>query len=227
MMDLVGRHEIKHFISGADITELRARLPRVLPRDPNAGEDGIYRVRSLYFDSIGDRALREKLDGVNAREKYRLRLYNSDRGQILLEKKSKRSSLCYKQSAQLTEEQARAILSGDYRPLRESGEDLALAFYTELCAARLRPRNIVDYAREAFVYAPGNVRVTLDSDIRVCLSVKSFLAPEITAIPVPGACVLEVKYDRFLPEIVRGAVSLQSRRETAFSKYAAARLQTF
>ena len=40
--------------------------------------NGQYEIRSLYFDTPDDKALREKLDGVITREKYRIRLYNND-----------------------------------------------------------------------------------------------------------------------------------------------------
>ena len=53
-------------------------------------------MRSLYFDDARDSALREKLDGVGSRQKFRLRLYNSDPSLIKLEKKIKRNGLCSK-----------------------------------------------------------------------------------------------------------------------------------
>ena len=50
---------------------------KLFPHDPHAGADGTYRVTSLYFDTPYDSALREKLDGVNRREKFRLRYYGA------------------------------------------------------------------------------------------------------------------------------------------------------
>ena len=77
------RHEWKHEISYSDLLALRARLPAVMAEDPHA-DNGKYEVRSLYFDNLGDKALREKTDGVNCREKFRLRYYNGDISFILL-----------------------------------------------------------------------------------------------------------------------------------------------
>ena len=88
---------------------------------------------------------------------------------------------------------------------------------------QLRAKNIVDYHREAFTYPMGNVRVTLDYDIRTNIDVNGFLKPEPVPVPVPGIYILEVKYDSFLPEVIRGMVSLSSRSSTAFSKYAVTR----
>ena len=58
------RHEWKHEISYSDLLALRARLGAVLERDQHA-VSGSYQIRSLYFDNLADKALREKLDGVN------------------------------------------------------------------------------------------------------------------------------------------------------------------
>ena len=95
------RHEWKHVISPADLLVLRQRLPLLMEWDPHA-TGGEYLVRSLYFDNAADTILREKLDGVNVREKFRLRYYNGDPTFLRLEKKSKINGLCLKQTAPLS-----------------------------------------------------------------------------------------------------------------------------
>lgn len=80
---------------------------------------------------------------------------------------------------------------------------------------QLRPRVLVSYVREPYVYAAGNVRVTFDSNIRTSLFQREFLngaLPDIIATDAPGDIILEVKYDAFLPEIIRpkGNTSLTS-----------------
>ncbi|KAE9631190.1 polyphosphate polymerase domain-containing protein [Defluviitalea raffinosedens] len=219
-----GRHELKHYINYADILELRSRLPYVASLDQNSeGEKG-YRVKSLYFDNYNDQALKEKIDGVNEREKFRIRLYNDDTSFIRLEKKSKISGICFKESALITAEECERLLDGDFVVLKENGSPLCMELYAKMHYQQLRPKNIVDYQREAFVYPMGNVRVTLDYDIRTSNNVKDFLKPEPVPIPIPGVYILEVKYDDYLPEIIRGAVSLSNRRSTSFSKYAVTRI---
>lgn len=86
------RHEEKYEINFSDMLTVRQRLRCVAYPDPHA-VNGVYRIRSLYFDSASDKALREKLDGVNRREKFRIRCYNGDSSVIHLEKKSKLSGL--------------------------------------------------------------------------------------------------------------------------------------
>ena len=90
---------------------------------------------------------------------------------------------------------------------------------------RLEPKTIVDYTREPFIYRPGNVRVTFDYDIRTGLSGTDFLNPDCVTMPAGDAgIILEVKWDGFLPNIIRDAVWVPGRRETAFSKYAQCRI---
>lgn len=218
------RHEWKHELNQADLMVLRQRLRAVALPDPHA-VGGKYLVRSLYFDDASDTALREKLDGVSRREKFRIRYYDYDFSLIHLEKKCKLGGLGNKRSAGLTAEQAQAIADGDYDWMADSPQELVRELYIKLRAQGLRPKTIVDYTREPFVFGPGNVRVTLDYDIRTGLRCTDFLNPDCVTIPAGDApIILEVKWDRFLPDIIRDAVQMPGRRTAAFSKYAQCRI---
>ncbi len=218
------RHEWKHEISLSDRIALRQRL-RAVARPDGHARDGRYFIRSLYFDNLADKALREKLDGVDRREKFRIRYYDGDVSLIRLEKKSKRSGLGSKVSAFLTAEEAQAVVDGSWDWMPGSGRDLVLELYSKMKSQGLRPRTIVDYTREAFVYGPGNVRVTLDYDIRTGLRCTDFLDPDCITVPAGDAsAILEVKWDAYLPAVIQDAVQLPGRRAGAFSKYAACRV---
>lgn len=218
------RHEWKHVINYADLLTLRHRLGAVMERDPHT-IDGKYHIRSLYFDNPDDKALREKIDGVNIREKFRIRLYNWDTSLIKLEKKSKRNGLGTKYSANLTEEEAQKIVDGDLDWMMASDKPLVQELYCKMHYQRLEPKTIVDYTREPFIFKPGNVRVTLDYDIRTGQERTDFLDPEVVTIPAGDAPILvEVKWDEFLPTIIRDAVTLPDRRVGSFSKYAQCRI---
>lgn len=216
------RHELKHEISYGDMLALRERLSRVMSRDTHS-QNGIYLIRSLYFDTPSDTALYEKLDGVNRREKFRIRYYNYDPSFIVLEKKSKINSLCLKESKVIDEKTARVLSSGE--SYSETEEDLLGELSRKMKRDGLRGRVIVDYTREAFVFPAGNVRVTVDSKIRTGMFPKDFLNPECVTLPTEGdPIILEVKWDEYLPDIVRDAVQLTACRTGSFSKYAACRI---
>ena len=217
------RHELKHEISTLELLTLRTRLRAVASPDRHA-VGGRYVIDSLYFDTAADKALREKLDGVNVREKFRIRFYNGDTSFIRLEKKSKVNGLCAKQSAPMTKQQVQALLDGDIAWMAQSTEPLVRELYAKMRSG-LMPKAIVSYTREPFVFPAGNVRVTLDYDIRSSLDCKSFLDPERISLPTGGdSIVLEVKWDEFLPDVIRDTVQLPDCRSTAFSKYAVSRI---
>lgn len=218
------RHEWKHEINYGDLLILRQRLKAVMKPDVHT-IGGSYFIRSLYFDNFEDKALREKIDGINCREKFRIRYYNHDPSIIHLEKKSKWNGLGNKQSADLTAQEAQKIVDGDWDWMRSAEHGLIRELYSKMQTQQLRPKTIVDYTREPFVYAPGNVRVTLDYDIRTGLGCTDFLNSDHPTIPAGDSpIILEVKWDEFLPDVIRSAIQLESRRVSAFSKYAQCRI---
>lgn len=218
------RHEWKYEINQADLLILRQRLRAVMSPDAHA-VDGRYLIRSLYFDNGADKALLEKLDGVSRREKFRIRYYNNDISVIHLEKKSKAAGLGNKQIVSLTANQAQDIADGRLDWMSGSQENLIRELYVKMQVQGLRPKTIVDYTREPFIFGPGNVRVTLDYNIRTGSCCRDFLNPDCITIPAGDApVILEVKWDNFLPDIVRDAIRLPGRRVTAFSKYAQCRI---
>ena len=60
------RHELKHEISYADLLAVRQRMRAIAKIDPHA-VDGKYMIRSLYFDNMWDKALKEKIDGAKSK----------------------------------------------------------------------------------------------------------------------------------------------------------------
>lgn len=223
-IDIHYRHEWKHEINYADLLAIRQRLRAVAEPDPHA-VNGKYLIRSLYFDNMQDKALTEKIDGVNMREKFRIRYYNGDRSLIHLEKKSKRNGLGTKYHANLSAEEAQKLVNGETDWMLHCDRPLVQELYCKMRSQGLEPKTIVDYIREPYVYRPGNVRVTFDYDIRTGLSCTDFLNPDCVMIPAGNAgIILEVKWDAYLPDIIRDAVWMPGRRAAAFSKYAQCRI---
>lgn len=215
------RHEYKHTISPVDAAVLRMRLSNVMQRD-RFSVGGKYGIRSLYFDNLFDKALLEKINGVSCREKFRIRYYNGDMSFIRLEKKSKLGGLTSKQSAPLTLEQADLLAHG--AAVRDSGNELIDELAFKMDTQLLKPKTIVDYTREAFVFPPGNVRVTLDCDIRTGMAPAELFDPNCVTVPSCEDIILEVKWDEFLPSVIADIIQLGSRQTSSFSKYAVCRL---
>ncbi len=219
------RHETKHELRYIEYVSIRSRLLAVTGLDAHAGTDGTYSIRSLYFDNYRDKALREKIDGVNEREKFRLRYYNGNTNVIHLEKKSKFNGLCNKLSAVITKEQVEELLRGNIDVLYDSREALLIELYTKIKNEQLKPRVIVDYTREPYVYAPGNVRITFDRNIRTGLYTDRFFDWECPTLQTDKTetVLMEVKYDEYMPDIIRMCIQENERQQEAFSKYAVCR----
>lgn len=218
------RHELKQEITYTDMLALRQRLKAVMQTDSHA-TDGRYEIRSLYFDNLNDKALREKIDGVNIREKFRIRYYNNDTSLINLEKKSKINGLCIKESTRLTFEQTEAILNGDYTWMAKCNASLIRELYLKMKHDGLYPKTIVNYTREPFVFRPGNVRITLDYSIKTGLSAVDFLNNSCVTVPIANnPIILEIKWDEYLPDIIKDIIQFNRGNIVAFSKYAACRM---
>ncbi|NDL67133.1 polyphosphate polymerase domain-containing protein [Anaerotalea alkaliphila] len=218
------RNEIKHLISWSAKVALVNRLDKVLDLDGNAQGKG-YLVKSLYFDTLYDEALKEKLDGQPLREKFRLRCYNDDYSHLKFEKKVKEYRKGYKESCRVTLEEARRLAAGDLEFIGEGSAPLLQEFYAKSRIKLLRPTVTVVYDRRAYAYRPGNTRVTLDSRIRTSSNWRDFFRKEQALVPVGmDRCVLEVKFDRYLPDLVRDLVQVGETGSAANSKYVLGRM---
>lgn len=218
------RHEHKIYMNYADYVVIKSRLKAVMHPDAYTLPDGSYKIRSLYFDNMEDKALKEKADGISRREKFRIRCYNGNYDFIRLEKKIKIAGLGTKLSARLKKDETERIINGDFEFLKDSQSAVLVELYGKMKHQLLRPKTIVDYTREPFVYDAGNVRVTLDYNIRTGLGSINMLDPNLPTIPAEeGLVILEVKYDNYLPSVIRDVVQSDGREISAFSKYMSCR----
>ena len=110
------RHELKFAIPYPEYAAMRARLRLIMKSDPHVSENGTYQIRSIYFDNSDDKALREKIDGIGKREKFRIRYYNDDFSFIVLEKKMKNGNLCSKLDEKQRERSYKRVLCEDEIP---------------------------------------------------------------------------------------------------------------
>lgn len=218
------RHELKFYINDMDCAEIRSRLKHLAYKDKNADENGEYKISSLYFDNYMDKAVVEKLAGASRREKFRLRYYGTDTSFIRLEKKAKFNRLCLKESVRVTKNECESIIANNWEFLTTAHEPLLWELYSKSKTQMLRPRTVVDYIREAYIYPAGNVRITIDKQVTQSSNVNDFLNKDLFTMPAANATILEVKFDEFLPEVIHRAVGIYSRGQNEFSKYVVARM---
>ena len=215
------RHELKYFITPAEMTVLRGILTPVMQLDPNGNEHNEYHIRSLYFDTINDDALEEKIAGVGNRKKYRIRIYNFSDRVIKLECKSKYGDLISKQSVSIPRELAEQLIAGDPDGLQRMRHPLFHDVYREMRTRLLRPAVIVDYVREAYIHQAEEVRITFDKQVRTGLHSVDMFNPQVPTYPVfdDPVEILEVKFDEFLPSYLQAILSGVTAQRSAISKY--------
>lgn len=218
---LPARHELKYFINPAEVEMLRARFRPVLRLDNHCRGGKPYVIRSLYFDDIEDSAYLDKLDGVMHRDKYRIRIYRYSDQEIFLERKRKLGDLIQKSSVQITRRLCDQIISGDPRGLHKAANSLLQDMYVQMRTRLLRPRVIVDYAREAYLHPAENTRLTFDLNLRSGLYSSDLFNPHL-----PTVCphdrnvqILEIKFDNYLPHYIAALLSGVNAERSAISKY--------
>lgn len=212
------RHEYKFLISPNAAKLLKLRLPHIMGRDLHAGPTGQYTIRSLYFDDPNFTAFRDKVDGVDNRTKYRIRCYNGDTSRCRLERKEKKGHLTRKTGQSITSQDALALQSRTFPHGEGLCEELRL-----LCASQgLRPMVLVDYDRTPFVCAAGNVRITLDENLRTRPYCGDLFDTHQSMMPVleDNQVILEVKFDDYLPGYLRDTLADIPKIPMAISKFA-------
>lgn len=221
-----GRSELKHVITMADCYLLRNKLRTVMKVDPHANQDGKYLIRSVYFDNFDNKALIQKKEGMYERDKYRVRLYDYKTDYINLEKKSKRNNLTFKEKCRITTEEYERIRHDDIAWMEHDERILIQELYIQMKLLQLKPMTIVDYEREVFIYESGNVRVTFDSRIRTSVRNNDVLNSNVNMVETldPNLVILEVKYDEFLPDIIKLLLQVSDRRKETYSKYQISRM---
>ena len=214
------RVEDKYCCSEAGLLTLQSRIGAVLHPDSNEnGPDG-YSIISLYFDDLEDSCYQDTLDGHEVRDKYRIRIYNNSLDEIRLEVKQKRDSRIRKQSRSISREQMYLLMDGQCIEDEMSGADPATLFNLAIRTRGLRPKVIVAYERKAYVFEPGNTRITFDRNIRASNRVERFGRADIFYDFLREQdAVLEVKYDEFIPDFLVQLLELGNMQQSAFSKY--------
>ena len=140
---------------------------------------------------------------------------------IKLEVKYKAYNRVYKKSKTITREEAAPLIAGECLEDPEPSMDSPVTLFNlALRQDLLRPRIVVDYHRSAYIFGPGNVRVTFDRGIRASSRFDRFLDGGCpwTAVDETDR-ILEIKYDEFLPGFIAQLLETGNMIQYAYSKY--------
>ena len=220
------RNEIKFVINKDTAEILKNKLSYLMDIDANStSEDNSYFIRSLYFDDLYSNAYYEKMDGVEYRKKYRIRLYNCDTSFIRLECKYIHENKTSKDQILIDKSICDKIINGNIEDLDISKPNLLTKFVIDYRSRNLKPSIIVDYKRLAYTYPVSDVRVTFDSKIRSGRYNYNLYDEDLTTYKIidDNEVVLEVKFNEILPEQIAIVLSTVPMIRQAFSKFAICR----
>ncbi len=233
-----GRFELKYVVDGETKQRFLEAVQENLSADQN-GENAVYRVSSLYFDTPEFRAVWEKLDGESIRRKFRLRYYSIDNSKsetvratnAFMEIKHRIDNTVFKERVELTSSGATEILT-DGKQLARLAEHVAEAncnpnlvneIQRTASLQKLRSAAVITYLREAWMGAlDSRLRLTFDS---ACQAYTPHSFAEVasnrgTSLLDPSLSIMEVKFDRAIPCWIRDVLIAQQLRLQRFSKYA-------
>lgn len=223
--DVKYRHENKYLVTEAGFKLIENRIKGLMRLDEHTGDSGEYNIRSIYFDDYMNSCYYENENGTDPREKFRIRIYNRNSDNILLELKRKEKGKCLKLSCRLSKAQLERLMVGKYVPISEENPPLLNKLSMKMMTRGFKPKIITEYDREPWVYDEGNVRVTFDRNIRSSKEIGRFFDENLPVREVmpTGQHILEVKWDEFLPRFIYKAVMLKDLPQTAYSKYSLCR----
>ena len=215
------RHERKYICTGSQLALIQQRLLPLTEPDAHDPQARGYLVRTVYFDDVDDRYLKENYYGFDNRVKYRVRSYNLSDRSIRLEAKNKRQSLGTKYACDLTRGECVSLLAGDPPELTREIATPLRKLGVEMLSAHCQPKVLIEYERLAFVSEIGNVRITFDRNVVVSNEVERFFEEDIMRVPVleDGLHILEVKYDELLPSYFADALAVCDLMQSTCSKY--------
>ena len=221
-----GRSELKFGITYVDYQLLKMKLRHVMKLDPNAAQNGRYLIRSCYFDNVANKVMNEKKEGFLNRDKYRVRIYNKSDAVIHLERKSKRNNQTFKSKCNMTKKEFKRMQMNDFEWMQEDERSLIRDLYKDIRLYQLKPTTVVDYEREAYVYEQGNVRITFDCKVQTSLRNTDMFNKNLPMVDVlePNEVILEVKYDDYLPSVIKMLLQGIHTRHEAYSKYQLSRM---
>jgi SPX domain protein involved in polyphosphate accumulation len=222
------RLELKYLVDRTTRTALELDLRRLMRPDCHAGQDGAYRVRSLYLDTPDFLCYRQKLAGMGARHKLRLRAYGDDPSAselVRLEVKSRKASFIHKTVLDVPREDYPSLYESIVRKTMPEGwlesAETPKEFFRLQRQYNMEPKVLLQYRRTAFERREiSRCRANLDDEI-VCTRNLDLLGPMAGARRVLqyGHAVFEIKVDDFMPFWMHALIVKYDLQAQAFSKY--------
>jgi len=219
------RFEFKYLVSEAQAASMMEQI-RLHMRPDRYGQEGVYRVVSLYLDSEDLRLCRESLEGAKNRFKLRIRSYSDDQDQPrFVEIKRRMNRIIEKSRASIPADDLELLVADRLKPPSDGSERTKnleqFLFYMRQIQAK--PVIRVRYMRQAFESnLNDDARVTLDRQL--CFNITR--TPQLVfggdgwQRPRESGVVLELKFTDRCPMWLNRMVQYFGLTAESLSKYA-------
>lgn len=226
------RFEYKYLVPIAQYEPLKSAVLPFLKRDQYAEKqsNGLYTVRSIYFDSPGFEMYHTKVNGIAHRLKVRLRGYNQggENSIVFMEIKRKYEGPILKNRSFAPFGIIKQLFNGaSFESCEQfiSNPDDARRFFYQILRYNLRPIVNVIYEREPFMALTPDIendfRCTFDLYLRSVAypKVDDLYEEKFVHHAFPGYFILEVKFNQYCPSWIKPILEdFQLYKEPA-SKY--------
>lgn len=215
-MSRVFRKELKYLVSENDFCIINHNLKDLIEKDSNCIDEG-YTISSLYFDTYNKTSYRQVKDGISDRWKYRIRFYDYKDTYIKLEKKHKVNNYTNKTSIRISKKELKDILNNKIQ-IKPNNPPLLNEFIIKMKNELLRPVIFIEYDRIPYIYKIGDVRITLDYNIRYTDRFNNLFSKS-KRLHYLDDKILEVKYNELIPDFIRFRLELNHLEQTSYSKF--------
>jgi hypothetical protein len=225
------RYEFKYLLPLKKAAQIEKEIKNFMFLDKNASKNKKknYFVRSLYFDNEINSNFYEKVDGMETRKKFRIRVYSANeksKSPIFLEMKGRRNQRTYKLRTEIDKNHLHYLLNNenlDSLSKAYNGQNHVIDnFIYDTLKKKIKPKILVDYDRRAYFNKSGLLfRLTFDNNILSSPSKelfnKKFLNFKETRA---GYTVLELKFERSIQPWFHRIIQNYNLTRMSISKFA-------
>ena len=222
------RFELKYLLTLKQAQSFKEDLLAYVLPDEHGCNQGRYTLTSLYYDSPDYRCYHEKVDGLRARRKLRIRYYEddavfTDQTPVFVEIKERIDRITRKRRILLSYAEALELCNDRHLPARRpQDEDILEELLAFVWEYDLRPSSIVRYARQAFSgtrFDPG-LRITFDTQLAYQIE-PLYLHDKPTGLLMLPAnrVVMEIKINDRIPVWLSDLIAAHNLQIDRISKY--------
>lgn len=222
--EIFNRWEIKYIVPIKMMYQLTRAIESYVDADDN-GDEGVYKIRSLYYDTREFKFYHEKIDGQTYRQKVRVRSYGAfaDGDSVFFEIKQRHNSSVRKRRVKMNLPDAKMLIDGEDDIGEYIADDAKVIDEVKYLFSihSLVPKLIVSYDRKAFMGKyEDDLRITFDTNLK-CSRAKHMSDDKTNQkyFIHPGFAVLEIKANDKVPVWLISVIQRFNLETNRVSKY--------